>query len=127
MGQKESVRLLWICALAGSLLASGPAAGPVGIADPRRRMQAIGTLVRSIRREPGLEGMSVLAPALARVADLYARSTPALIRCGWGLERNRNGGNAAMAVLALPAVGGKFGVRGGGYSMSNSASSGRSG
>ena len=45
-----------------------------------------------------------------------------LIRCGWGLERNRNGGNAAMAVLALPAVGGKFGVRGGGYSMSNSAS-----
>ena len=49
-------------------------------------------------------------------------SSPALIRCGWGLERNRNGGNAAMAVLALPAVGGKFGVRGGGYSMSNSAS-----
>ena len=44
------------------------------------------------------------------------------MRCGWGLERNRNGGNAAMAVLALPAVGGKFGVRGGGYSMSNSAS-----
>src|SRR5262249_44646209 len=43
------------------------------------------------------------------------------IRCGWGLERNRNGGNAAMAVMALPAVGGKFGVRGGGYSMSNSA------
>ena len=27
-----------------------------------------------------------------------------------------------MAVLALPAVGGKFGVRGGGYAMSNSAS-----
>ena len=60
--------------------------------------------------------------SLERVAELYATSTPALIRCGWGLERNRNGGNAAMAVLALPAVGGKFGVRGGGYSMSNSAS-----
>jgi anaerobic selenocysteine-containing dehydrogenase len=60
--------------------------------------------------------------ALARVAELYAQSSPALIRCGWGLERNRNGGNAAMAVLALPAVGGKFGVRGGGFSMSNSAS-----
>jgi anaerobic selenocysteine-containing dehydrogenase len=59
---------------------------------------------------------------LERLAELYAHSTPALIRCGWGLERNRNGGNAAMAVLALPAVGGKFGVRGGGYSMSNSAS-----
>jgi anaerobic selenocysteine-containing dehydrogenase len=62
------------------------------------------------------------ATALQRVAELYAASSPALIRCGWGLERNRNGGNAAMAVLALPAVGGKFGVRGGGYSMSNSAS-----
>jgi anaerobic selenocysteine-containing dehydrogenase len=60
--------------------------------------------------------------ALEQVAQLYARSSPALVRCGWGLERNRNGGNAAMAVLALPAVGGKFGVRGGGYSMSNSAS-----
>ena len=59
---------------------------------------------------------------LERAADLYGRSSPALVRCGWGLERNRNGGNAAMAVLALPAVGGKFGVRGGGYSMSNSAS-----
>jgi anaerobic selenocysteine-containing dehydrogenase len=60
--------------------------------------------------------------ALEKAATLYAESQPALIRCGWGLERNRNGGNAAMAVLALPAVGGKFGVRGGGYSMSNSAS-----
>jgi anaerobic selenocysteine-containing dehydrogenase len=60
--------------------------------------------------------------ALEEVATLYANSSPALIRCGWGLERNRNGGNAALSVLALPAVGGKFGVRGGGYSMSNSAS-----
>jgi anaerobic selenocysteine-containing dehydrogenase len=60
--------------------------------------------------------------ALEHVARLYAEASPALIRCGWGLERNRNGGNAAMAVLSLPAVGGKFGVRGGGYSMSNSAS-----
>jgi len=61
------------------------------------------------------------AAVLRQVAELYAASSPALVRCGWGLERNRNGGNAAMAVLALPAVGGKFGVRGGGYSMSNSA------
>src|SRR5262249_38202328 len=60
--------------------------------------------------------------ALEQFAALYATSSPALIRCGWGLERNRNGGNAAMAILSLPAVGGKFGVRGGGYSMSNSAS-----
>jgi anaerobic selenocysteine-containing dehydrogenase len=63
----------------------------------------------------------VPASDLEMVARLYARSSPALIRCGWGLERNRNGGNAVMAVLALPAVGGKFGLRGGGYTMSNSA------
>ena len=62
------------------------------------------------------------ASALEAAAELYAAHSPALVRCGWGLERNRNGGSAAMAVLALPAVGGKFGVRGGGYAMSNSAS-----
>jgi anaerobic selenocysteine-containing dehydrogenase len=58
---------------------------------------------------------------LAAFAKLYADSSPALIRCGWGLERNRNGGSAAAAVLALPAVAGKFGVRGGGFTMSQSA------
>ena len=62
-----------------------------------------------------------IAPAeIETLARLYADSSPALIRCGWGLERNRNGGSAAAAVLALPAVAGKFGVRGGGYTMSNS-------
>jgi anaerobic selenocysteine-containing dehydrogenase len=53
-------------------------------------------------------------------ASLYADSSPAVIRAGWGFERNRNGGSAVAAVLALPAVGGKFGIRGGGYTMSNS-------
>ena len=61
---------------------------------------------------------------LERFADLYASTNPAVIRCGWGLERNRNGGSAVAAVLALPAVAGKFGVRGGGFSMSNSAALG---
>jgi anaerobic selenocysteine-containing dehydrogenase len=72
--------------------------------------------------ERAAEVSGVAPAALEQMAELYAQSSPALIRCGWGLERNRNGGSAAMAVLALPAVGGKFGVRGGGYSMSNSAS-----
>jgi anaerobic selenocysteine-containing dehydrogenase len=52
-------------------------------------------------------------------ARLYAESSPAVVRTGWGLERNRNGGSALAAALALPAVGGKFRVRGGGYTMSN--------
>jgi anaerobic selenocysteine-containing dehydrogenase len=59
---------------------------------------------------------------IRQLAEHYVKASPALVKCGWGLERNRNGGSAAAAVLALPAVAGKFGVRGGGYSMSNSAS-----
>lgn len=58
---------------------------------------------------------------LERLARWYAESSPAAIRCGWGFERNRNGGSGVAAVLALPAVAGKFGVRGGGYTLSNSA------
>jgi anaerobic selenocysteine-containing dehydrogenase len=61
------------------------------------------------------------ADDLAKVATLYADSSPAVIRCGWGQERNRNGGNSSLAILSLPAVAGKFGIRGGGYSMSNTA------
>ncbi len=64
------------------------------------------------------------AADLQRFAELYATSSPALIRCGWGQERNRNGGSSTAAIIALPAVAGKFGVRGGGYSMSNSAALG---
>ncbi len=64
------------------------------------------------------------AALLEQFAELYASTTPAVIRCGWGLERNRNGGSAVAAVLALPAVAGKFGVRGGGFTMSNSAALG---
>ncbi len=58
--------------------------------------------------------------ALERFAELFGASSPAVIRCGWGGERNRNGGSATAAILALPALAGKFGVRGGGYTMSNS-------
>jgi len=57
---------------------------------------------------------------IARLAESYAESTPAVVRCGWGLERNRNGLAAVAAVLALPAVAGKFGRTGGGYTLSNS-------
>jgi anaerobic selenocysteine-containing dehydrogenase len=62
----------------------------------------------------------VPAGDIEALARLYAESSPAVLRVGWGLERNRNGGSAAAAVMSLPAVAGKFGVRGGGYTMSNS-------
>lgn len=57
---------------------------------------------------------------LETLAGWFAEASPAVVRCGWGLERNRNGGSAVAAVIALPAIGGKFGVRGGGFTMSNS-------
>jgi anaerobic selenocysteine-containing dehydrogenase len=53
-------------------------------------------------------------------AERYAATAPFLIRCGWGVERTRNGTDAIRAILSLPAVYGKFGVRGGGYAMSTS-------
>src|SRR5215475_6772576 len=70
--------------------------------------------VEAAAREAG-----IAAAELDRFVELYAESAPAVIRCGWGVERNRNGGSAVAAVLALPAIAGKFGVRGGGYTMSN--------
>jgi len=72
--------------------------------------------------ERAAEVSGVSADQLRGLAERYAKTSPALVKCGWGLERNRNGGSAAAAVLALPAVAGKFGVRAGGYTMSNSAS-----
>jgi anaerobic selenocysteine-containing dehydrogenase len=70
--------------------------------------------------EHAAEVAGVESAAIERLARLYAETSPAVIRCGWGLERNRNGGSAVAAILALPAVAGKFGVRGGGYTLSNS-------
>ncbi len=64
----------------------------------------------------------VEARDIARIAERYADADPALVRCGWGLERNRNGESAVAAVLALPAVAGKFGKPGGGYALSSSSS-----
>jgi anaerobic selenocysteine-containing dehydrogenase len=57
---------------------------------------------------------------IERLARVFADSSPAVIRVGWGIERNRNGGQALAAVLAMPALLGKFGVPGGGYTLSNS-------
>jgi len=74
--------------------------------------------------ERAAETAGVEVARLQRFAELYASTSPAVVRCGWGVERNRNGGSAAAAIMALPAVAGKFGVRGGGFSMSNSTALG---
>jgi anaerobic selenocysteine-containing dehydrogenase len=66
------------------------------------------------------EECGVTEADIEALARLWADSSPAVVRCGWGPERNRNGGSATAAILALPAVAGKLGVRGGGFTMSNS-------
>jgi anaerobic selenocysteine-containing dehydrogenase len=70
--------------------------------------------------ERAAEEAGVSASDIRLVTSRYLEASPAVIRCGWGLERNRNGGQAVAAILAIPALAGKFGVRGGGYTMSNS-------
>jgi anaerobic selenocysteine-containing dehydrogenase len=62
----------------------------------------------------------VSAADLATFIDWFASTSPAVIRCGWGQERNRNGGAATMAILALPAVAGNLACAAAG-TMSNSA------
>jgi anaerobic selenocysteine-containing dehydrogenase len=64
------------------------------------------------------------AAAVRELAERFASASPALLRCGWGLERNQNGGHAVAAILAMPAILGKFGCRGGGYTISNSGAGG---
>jgi anaerobic selenocysteine-containing dehydrogenase len=89
----------------------------------RERADGVEALLRAAS-EWSLERASaearVDAAAVRRLADRYADASPAVLRCGWGLERNLNGGQAVAAILAMPALLSKFGVRGGGYTLSNS-------
>lgn len=45
---------------------------------------------------------------IEKCADLIASTNPAMLRIGWGVERNRNGGSGMLAALSLWAVAGKF-------------------
>jgi WS/DGAT/MGAT family acyltransferase len=51
----------------GNRFAGARFAAPVGIADPVERMRAMGKLVRAARDEPAIDGMALVAPALARL------------------------------------------------------------
>ena len=58
------------------------------------------------------------AAAISELATMLGTIRPALVRPGWGLERNRNGGSACAAVMALPVLAGQFGVPGSGVMAS---------
>jgi len=84
--------------------------------------EALAAAAESYPLARAAEICQVAARDIAALVDAYAAASPAVVRCGWGVERNRNGGNAVRAIIALPAVAGKFGVRGGGVTMSLSRS-----
>src|SRR5439155_533156 len=46
----------------------------------------------------------VEAKGIAEIAEGFASADPALVRCGWGLERNRNSESSVAAVIVLPAT-----------------------
>ncbi|MCB8978486.1 MAG: molybdopterin oxidoreductase family protein [Ardenticatenaceae bacterium] len=57
---------------------------------------------------------------IARLAQLYAQTTPALIKFADGLQRNFTGGQSVRAICALPAITGQYGRLGGGLAYSTS-------
>jgi anaerobic selenocysteine-containing dehydrogenase len=63
----------------------------------------------------GLTGADIVA-----FAELVATRRPAMLRLGWGLERNRNGGSSCVAVLGLWLAAGHFGQQGSGVIVSTS-------
>ena len=63
----------------------------------------------------------VAATDIAATAEEWATCRPAMLRVGWGMERNRNGGSAITTVMALPVLMGHFGERGAGIMHSTSS------
>jgi anaerobic selenocysteine-containing dehydrogenase len=57
---------------------------------------------------------------IVALARAYASEQPALIKIADGLQRHRNGGQTVRAILALPALTGQYGLRGGGLAYSAS-------
>jgi len=55
--------------------------------------------------------------------DLISSSTPAMLRMGWGVERNINGGSSMLAIFSMWALTGHFTVEGSGVLGSTSRAS----
>ena len=91
------------------------------LADHAADADALEAYVRDWTPARAAKLADVRVAEIERFAEVYAAASPAIVRCGWGVERTRNGTDAIRAILSLPAVYGKFGVKGGGYAMSTSA------
>ena len=60
--------------------------------------------------------------AISDLALAYARTRPALLIAGFGLQRHHRAGQTMRAVALLPAVTGNVGIAGGGWQYANLAS-----
>lgn len=60
------------------------------------------------------------ASSIVRVGEMIAGTKPAMLRTGWGMERNRNGASAYLAAHAVWAIAGHFGELGSGILESTS-------
>ncbi|MDO8835926.1 MAG: molybdopterin-dependent oxidoreductase, partial [Vicinamibacterales bacterium] len=64
----------------------------------------------------------VAAETITSLALAYARTRPALLAAGFGLQRHHRAGQTMRAVALLPALTGNVGVAGGGWQYANLAS-----
>lgn len=64
--------------------------------------------------ERAAEECGLSADDIRALAQWWASTRPALLRFGWGQERNANGFEACRAILALPVLVGSFGELGSG-------------
>jgi anaerobic selenocysteine-containing dehydrogenase len=86
-----------------------------GFPEYRRRLDGF-----SLDRVASITG---LAPDSIRALALeYARTKPALLVAGFGLQRHSRAGQAMRAVALLPALTGNVGLAGGGWQYANLAS-----
>jgi len=72
----------------------------------------------SPERAAAITGLS--AETIVSFAREYARTRPAFIRAGYGLQRHSNGGAMVRAIACLPAVTGAWRDPAGGFLLSNS-------
>lgn len=73
----------------------------------------------TLERAADVTGLA--ASDIVTLAQWWAGTRPAMLRIGWGQERNANGGAACRAILALPTLIGQFGVAGSGVIGSTAA------
>ncbi|MCP5100202.1 MAG: molybdopterin-dependent oxidoreductase [Chloroflexi bacterium] len=60
----------------------------------------------------------IAAVDIEKLAHMYGRLQPSLIKIADGLQRNHNGGQTVRAICALIGMTGQYGVRGGGLAYS---------